>query len=106
MFCVIFLWSRYTFIHFLSYLDEPINSVHPSASSCFLLFFYFSFPHIKNARKIPGKIQEKSAYRKLPEEPGRGQRGAKGGPGGKPARRHPFRLFILRHGKTPEEEPY
>ena len=52
--------------------------MHPSVSSYFVLFFYFSFPPYKNARKIPGKIQEKSAYRKLREEPGRGKRGARG----------------------------
>src|SRR3954470_18335106 len=45
----------------------------------FCCFSISVFPHIKSARKIPGKIQEKSAYRKLREEPERGQRGA-GGP--------------------------
>src|ERR1041385_7383985 len=89
----------------------------------FCCFSISVFPHIKRARKIPGKIQEKSAYRKLPEEPGRGQRGARGaqaatrrGPTPGRARRAPgapgpplaapLRLFILRHGETPEEEPY
>ena len=52
--------------------------MHPSASYCFLLFFYFSFPPYKKCQKKSRKIQEKSAYRKLPEEPGRGQRGARG----------------------------
>ena len=56
----------------------------------FCCFSISVFPHIKSARKILGKIQEKSAYRKLPEEPGRGQRGAKGGPGGHPAQPHPW----------------
>src|SRR3954462_429111 len=44
----------------------------------FCCFSISVFPHIKSARKISGKIQEKSAYRKLREEPGRGQRGARG----------------------------
>src|ERR1041385_5857771 len=75
MFCVIFLWSRYTFIHFLSYLDKPINSVHPSASSCFLLFFYFSFPPYKkcqkNSGKNIGKISVQEASRRAREGPRR-----------------------------------
>src|SRR4051812_44834119 len=32
-----------------------MNLVHPSASSCFLLFFYFSFPPYKKCQKNSGK---------------------------------------------------
>ena len=56
----------------------------------FCCFSISGFPHIKSALKIPGKIQEKSAYRELPEKPRQGQRGAWGGPGGHPARPHPW----------------
>ena len=56
----------------------------------FCCFSISGFPHIKSALKIPGKIQEKSAYRELPEKPKQGQRGAWGGPGGHPARPHPW----------------
>src|SRR3954462_10818267 len=98
-------------------------SVHPSASSCFLLFFYFSFPPYKKCQKNSGKNTEKisvqEASRKALEGPEGSQgaqaatrrgptpgraRGAPGAPG--PPLAAPLRLFILRHGKTPEEEPY
>src|ERR1041385_3517764 len=123
MFCVILLCSRYTFIHFYHIWTNLLTQCTPVPVPVFCYFSISVFPHIKSARKIPGKIQEKSAYRKLREEPERGQRGARGPrrpPGVAPplawpgGRRGPLvhlllpplRLFILRHGETPKTEPY
>src|ERR1041385_2644401 len=90
MFCVIFLWSRYTFIHFLSYLDKPINSVHPSASSCFLLFFYFSFPPYKKCQKNSGKNTGKISVQEASKRAREGPEGIQGG-----ARRPPSAAPLL-----------
>src|ERR1041385_8239069 len=103
----------YTFDHIWTNL---LTQCTPMPVPVFCCFSISVIPHIKSARKIPGKIQEKSAYRKLPEEPGRGQRGARGAqaatqrgptPGAPgPPLAAPLRLFIPRHGKTPKVEPY
>src|ERR1041385_8806911 len=66
----------YIFYHNWTNLLTQCTPVPVPVFCCFSISV---FPHIKNARKIPGKIQERSAYRKLPEEPGRGQRGPRGG---------------------------
>ena len=60
--------------------------MHPSASSYFLLFFYFRFPHIKSAPKIQEKSDKKLAYGNLPESPGWGQRATTRDPGALVAR--------------------
>src|ERR1041385_7228163 len=123
MFCVILLYLdtlSYTFDHIWTNLLTQCTPVPVPVLCCFSISV---FPHIKSARKIPGKIQEKSVYRKLREEPERGQRGARGAQaatrrGPTPSRARgapgapgpplasPLRLFILRHGKTPRTEPY
>src|ERR1041385_1703072 len=74
----------------LSYIFDHIwtNLLTQCTPVSVLVFCCFSisvFPHIKSARKIPGKIQKKSAFRKLREEPEWGQRGGRGGPGSHPA---------------------
>src|ERR1041385_306824 len=46
------------------------------------------------------------ASRKAREGPEGGQGGARRPPGAAPPLAAPFRLYIPRHGKTPEEEPY
>src|ERR1044071_2467037 len=65
----------YTFDHIWTNLLTQCTPVPVPVFCCFSISF---FPHIKSARKIPEKIQEKSAFRKLREEPERGQRGARG----------------------------
>src|ERR1041385_735978 len=57
----------YTFDHIWTNLLTQCTPVPVPVFCCFSISV---FPHIKSARKIPGKIQEKSAYRKLREEPG------------------------------------
>src|SRR3954469_3773898 len=110
----------YTFDHIWTNL---LSQCTPVPVPVFCYFSISVFPHIKSARKIPGKIQEKSAYRKLREEPEWGQRGARGAqaatrrgptpgrargaPGGPgPPLGAPLRLFLLLHGETPKTEPY
>src|ERR1044071_6998444 len=90
MFCVILLCSRYTFIHFYHIWTNLLTQCTPVPVPIFCCFSISVSPHIKSSRKIPRKIQEKSAYRKLREEPVRGQRGARGGPGDHPAWSHPW----------------
>src|SRR4051812_39988151 len=68
----------YTFDHIWTNLLTQCTPVPVPVFCCFSISV---FPHIKSARKIPGKIQEKSAYRKLREEPG--------GPSDHPTRPHP-----------------
>ena len=77
----------YTFDHIWTNLLTQCTTVPVPVFCCFSIS---GFPHIKSALKIPGKIQEKSAYRELQEKPKQGQRGAWGGPGGHPARPHPW----------------
>src|ERR1041385_8123770 len=60
--------------------------MHPSASSYFLLCFYFSFPPYKKCSKNSGKSDKKSAQKNLPEEPEGGQRATTRGPGALVAR--------------------
>src|ERR1041385_438133 len=100
-----------------------MNSVHPCTSSCFLLFFYFSFPPYKKCHKNSGKNTGKISVQEASRRAQEGPEGSQGGPGGHPARPHPWpcqgapgapgpplaaplRLFILRHGETPKTEPY
>src|SRR3954465_8165306 len=56
MFCVTLPCLARTFIHFWTNLDQPINSVHPVASSCFLLFLYFRFSGYLKCSENSGKI--------------------------------------------------
>src|SRR3954465_13768438 len=56
MFCVTLPCLARTFIHFWTNLDQPINSVHPIASSCFLLFLYFRFSGYLKCSENCGKI--------------------------------------------------
>src|SRR4051812_5118840 len=94
----------YTFDHIWTNLLTQCTPVTVPVFCCFSISV---FPHIKSARKIRENSDKKSAWRTLREEPGRGQRGARGAPGAPgPPLGAPLRLFILRHGKTPEEEPY
>src|SRR4051812_17072370 len=65
----------YTFDHICTNLLTQCTLVPVPVFCCFSISV---FPHIKRTRKIPGKIQKQSAYRKLREEPGRGHRGARG----------------------------
>src|ERR1041385_2344157 len=75
MFCVILICFIYTFEHIWTNL---LTQCTPMPVPIFCCFSISGFPHIESVRKIPGKIQEKPAYRKLREKPERGQRGARG----------------------------
>src|SRR3954463_8155506 len=69
------------FIHFHTILiifGLTINSVHPSASFCFLLFLYFRFFHYENCQKN----SEKNIYKISVPEPSGPRRRAGGGPPG------------------------
>src|SRR3954465_895962 len=89
MFCVTLPCLARTFIHFWTNLDQPINSVHPVASSCFLLFLYFRFSGYLKCSEKSGKIILKISV----TEPSRVTKRGKGGhhqrPGGSLARPHP-----------------
>src|SRR3954471_19474938 len=52
--------------------------MHHSASSCFLLFFYFSFPPYKKCQKNSGKNTGKISVQEASRRAWRGQRGARG----------------------------
>src|SRR4051812_28849301 len=64
--------------------------MHHSASSCFLLFFYFRFPPYKKCQKNSGKNIGKISVQEASRRARVGQRGARGDPGGHPARPHPW----------------
>ena len=64
--------------------------MHPSASSCFLLFFYFSFPPYKKCQKNSGKNIGKISVQEASRRARVGPEGSQGGPGGHPARPHPW----------------
>ena len=64
--------------------------MHPSASSCFLLFFYFSFPPYKKCQKNSGKNTGKISVQEASRRAREGPEGSQGGPGGHPARPHPW----------------
>src|ERR1041385_3040996 len=67
-----------------------MNSVHPCTSSCFLLFFYFSFPPYKKCHKNSGKNTGKISVQEASRRAQEGPEGSQGGPGGHPARPHPW----------------
>ena len=64
--------------------------MHPSASSCFLLFFYFSFPPYKKCQKNSGRNTGKISVQEASRRAREGPEGSQGGPGGHPAWPHPW----------------
>src|ERR1041385_6354647 len=55
-----------------------------------MLFFYFSFPPYKKCQKNSGKNTGKISVQEASRRAREGPKGSQGGPGGHPARPHPW----------------
>ena len=84
--CHALLELSYTFKHIWTNLLTQCTQLPVSVFCCFCIS---SFPAIKSAPKIPGKIYKKSAQQKLPESPKERRRATPSQPGGQVARPHP-----------------